>query len=153
MGGKRPLVIMGDLLASLKKQLWILMNAPDDGLWRMADKLNDPVHAKLLTQLTSVWENRDTEYPLGDQRPLHRQMFRALERLEQQRHPVAHVKDTFGARDLTTTNSFTTDELKLAVRCDDLTEDALKDLDELIDALDIVRASTKLPWICDLKGR
>jgi len=147
------MVIMGDLLASLKKQLRLLMNVPDEGLWRMVDKLDNQVHAGLLTQLTSVWENRDTEFPVAERRPLHRQMFRALERLEEQRHPVAHVKDKFGAPDLTITNSLTTDELKEAVRCDDLNEDALKDLDELIDALNIVRASTKLPWICDLKGR
>jgi len=153
MGGKRPLVIMGDLLASLKKQLRLLMKVPDEGLWGMANRLDNEVYAGLLTQLTSVWEDRDTEFHVAERRPLHRQMFRALEWLEEQRHPVAHVKDTFGAPDLTTINSLTIDELKQAVRCDDLSEDALKDLDELIDALGIVRAYTKLPWICDLKGR
>jgi len=145
---------MGDLLASLKKQLASLVAGPDNGFQAMIDQLDLPQYQGLLTLLTATWVNRDARFEPDQQRPLHRQMARALEALAERRHSVAHVKDIFGETPpfLTTINRMSTEELKELVTCDDLGPRDLQDLHQLIDVLAVVRARTHLPWICELRN-
>jgi len=145
---------MGDLLASLKKQLASLVAGPDNGFQAMIDQLDLPQYPGLLTLLTATLVNETLALNPTSKGPLHRQMARALEALEEKRNLVAHVKDIFGETPpfLTTINRMSTEELKELVTCDDLGPRDLQDLHQLIDVLAVVRARTHLPWICELRN-